>query len=209
MAKTHRIAAENANKKGVIKHFEEQGFEFPVILRETGTHTGRSVIKAGTTRELSAAAEELAGSELYLIQFIENLFHHKYHRKMRFFCIDGALYPVVLHIDEDWNVHGSNRKTLMAQHEWMIAEEKSFMADPKAYLGDENYQRLQQLQGLVELDFFGIDFTIMDDGKILIFEMNPAMRHAFDHAANFKYLIQPMTRITQAFQNMIDQKSHA
>jgi tetratricopeptide (TPR) repeat protein len=204
MAKTLRVPPEKANKEDLTRLLEEHKFKFPILLRETGTHTGRTFIKADTLEEFVAAAEELSGAELYLIQFVENLFQEKYHRKIRFFCIDGKLYPVVLHIDETWNVHGSNRKTLMAQHEWMIEEEKSFMADPEAYLGAENYARLNGLHELVGLDFFGFDFNLTDDGELLIFELNPAMRHAYDHAANFEYLQPHMERVTQAFRDMID-----
>jgi hypothetical protein len=104
-------------------------------------------------------------------------------------------------------VHGSNRKTLMAKHDWMMAEEKSYMADPRAYLGGEIYERLEKLPDLVGLDFFGFDFNVTEDGEILIFEMNPAMRHSFDHAANFDYLKPHMERVTKAFREMIDKRA--
>ncbi len=207
MGKSIRVPAKSSNKYDLTKLLEEHKFEFPVLIRETGTHTGRTFIKCDSLEEFVTAAEELSGAELYLIQFIENFFHQKYHRKMRFFSIDGKLYPVVLHIDATWNVHGSNRKTLMAEHDWMIEEEKSFMADPRAYLGDEIYQRLEKLPDLVGLDFLGIDFNVTEEGKILIFEMNPAMRHSFDHADNFDYLRPYMERVTNAFRDMIDSRA--
>ena len=207
MGKTIRVPAENSNKYDLTQLLEEHKFEFPVLIRETGTHTGRTFMKCDNLEEFVTAAEELADTEVYLIQFIENFFRQKYHRKMRFFSIDGKLYPVVLHIDATWNVHGSNRKTLMAEHDWMMAEEKSFMADPQAYLGEEVYLRMEKLADLVGLDFFGIDFNVTESGDILIFEMNPAMRHAFDHADNFEYLRPHMERVTNAFRAMIDSRA--
>jgi len=54
------------------------------------------------------------------------------------------------------------------------------------------------------LDFFGIDFTITEDDTFLIYELNPTMRHSFDHAYNFSYLRQPDQNITDAFNDMIE-----
>ena len=45
------------------------------------------------------------------------------------------------------------------------------------------------------------------NGDILIFELNPAMRHSFDHAKNFPYMAPYMHAIKDAFSNMVKQKS--
>jgi hypothetical protein len=63
------------------------------------------------------------------------------------------------------------------------------------------------VHGVAKLDFFGVDFNVLDDGRILIFEMNPAMRHSFEHAQNFPYLIPHAQRITDAFQAMITSRA--
>ena len=125
-----------------------------------------------------------------------------YYRKLRLFCIDGKLYPVVCHIDQVWNVHGGNPKTLMKTNDWMQDEEKSFLNDPKAYVGADNYRLLENLHDIIKLDFFGVDFNLMADNSILIYELNPAMRHSLVHAESLPYLTPSLQVISDAFARM-------
>ena len=60
------------------------------------------------------------------------------------------------------------------------------------------------LYDLVRLDFFGVDFTVTDASELLIYEMNPVMRHSFDHARLFPYLRPHLQRITAAFRDMVE-----
>ena len=203
VAKTIRVPADESQTENLVALLDKHKFEFPILARETGTHTGRTFFKADSLEEFENAAGKLAGAEVYLAQYIPCPYRDGYFRKMRVFFIDGKIYPVVHHIDDYWNVHGSNRTNFMAENEWMIEAEKAYMADPEEYLGIAIYQRLQRLGEFVGLDFFGVDFNITEEGEILIYEMNPAMRHAPDHAQNFPYLLPYMDRITEAFQQMI------
>ena len=205
--KTMRVQLDQNDEFDGALFFKKENYELPVILRRTGTHTGRTVIKADTMEQAEAFFREQAGEEIYVIQYVENLFREKYHRKMRLFFIDGQPYPVVHHIDDHWNVHGSNRRTLMEPNGWMTEIEKSYLNDPRGYLGADIFERLQSLPALVQLDFFGVDFTVTDDGRILVFELNPAMRHSFDHADNFEYLRPYTQNVTDAFQKMITDRA--
>ena len=110
---------------------------------------------------------------------------------------------MVCHIDRVWNVHGDNRKDVMLQHKWMMEEEARFASDCKGHLGADAYQALHAIHGVIGLDFFGIDFTVRPDGSILVYELNPAMRHSYKHAKNFPYLQPSLDAITQAFNRMI------
>ena len=102
-----------------------------------------------------------------------------------------------------WNVHGGNRRIIMRNKEWMMAEEKSFLSDCRGYLGPDRFNILSGLNEIVGLDFFGVDFTVTGDGTILIFELNPVMRHSFEHADHFPYLTPYMVYISAAFGRMI------
>ena len=54
---------------------------------------------------------------------------------MRLFIIDGEAFPVVCHFDRFWNVHGGNRLEIMKTSEELMEQERSFLADWKAYVG--------------------------------------------------------------------------
>lgn len=185
---------------------ETEGFSYPLLVREPGTQTGRTLAMISQPAGFSAYSSASLASELYVSQHLHNPFHENFQRKMRFFCVDGRLYPAVCHIDKIWNVHGSNRVSLMKQNPWMMAEEKAFVADSREYIGDAQYDALAKLCAGVGLEFFGVDFNVMDDGRVLIFELNPAMRHHFGHARHFPYLKMPLQKVTDAFNKMIESK---
>jgi glutathione synthase/RimK-type ligase-like ATP-grasp enzyme len=203
---TVRMIVDQAMLADPVKRVAELGFDYPVLVRNIGTQTGRTFVKADTPDRLCQTIAERKGEEIYLIQYIETLFRETCYRKMRAFFIGGRIYPVVCHIDDVWNVHGFNRTDVMAQNPWMMDEEKSYLADPRKYLGDTAYEILEELNRIVGLDFTGVDFTIMDDGTFLIYELNPAMRHSFDHARKFPYLRPYFKKISQAFSNMTGDK---
>ncbi len=177
--------------------------EFPCLIRATGTHTGRSVAKLETSDDLETYLGQSKAPELYLTAYVENRFHGDLFRKLRVFQIDGEIFPVVCHIDAHWNVHGGNRRQVMGATPWMVEEEQAFIADPEGYLGERPYRVVRDILGRTGLDFCGIDFTVLDDGNVLVFEINPAMRHSFDHARNFPYLAESLNAITAAFNEMM------
>ena len=204
--RTIRFAAAGSSPENLASAIEAEGFNYPLIIRRTGTHTAVSTELVDHRQALESYIKSSEGDELYVIEFIDSSSDEGHFTKMRLFAIDGQLYPVVHHIDEVWNVHGGNRKTFMASHEWMLEKEQQFMRDPKSVIGNEAYALLQTLPDVIGLDFFGFDFTTLPDGTILIFELNPAMRHSFDHAENFAYLEPHMQAISDAFAAMVDKK---
>ncbi len=201
--KTIRLSTKNLSRNEIIEKIRKNGFVAPFIIRRVGTQTAVSTRKIEHIDEVSDYLSETDGDTFYVITYVENFFRDKYHRKLRVFCIDGKLYPVVCHIDKVWNVHGGNRKDMMKKNKWMQDEEKKFFSDCKGYIGGKNYKILEGLYNEIRLDFFGIDFTLLADGSIMIFELNPAMRHSLDHAENFPYMRPYLEKISTAFKKMV------
>jgi len=204
---THRVEFDDSSAKDVAATMVRLGLDdAQVILRATGTHTARSTGLIGNRADLDAYVGNgtLSGPH-YLIRYVESLWRDEYFRKLRLFCIDGTLHPVVCHLDKIWNVHGGNRKDIMRHDDELMNEEKQFLSDWRSYVGTANADRLESLVPLVGLEFFGIDFTF-DDAGLLIYEMNPAMRHSFDHAKDFAYKLPHDQAITEAFSGMLDRR---
>jgi len=206
MPKTVRSAGRHAVAADVTRLIESEGLSFPVLVREAGSHTGMTLRKFDSREQLANDFTYANARELYVTQFHDCRFRGDYFRKMRLFFIDGKMFPVVCHIDTVWNVHGDNRKTIMLKNAWTMDEERAFMADPRAYLGAGRYQTLHGLYREIGLDFFGVDFTVTDDGRILIYEVNPVMIHKFDHAGSFPYLTPYLEAISDAFNAMIENR---
>lgn len=191
-----------ADRDHLANTIQDCGMAFPIIVRRVGTQSAVSTRKIIEAAEIDKYLADTKGDEFYAIEFIDCPFKEKYFRKLRLFSIDGKLYPAVCHIDTSWNVHGGNRKTLMKQNAWMQDEEKRFLDDFTVYIGAQNRRLLESLQAIIKLDFYGIDFTLMADNSILIFEVNAAMRHSLAHAEALPYLIPYLNKISDAFEAM-------
>lgn len=59
--------------------------------------------------------------------------------------------------------------------EALIAEERRFLEDPEAALGPRAYAAICAAGRRIDLDFAGIDFALLPDGRALLFEANATM----------------------------------
>ena len=203
--RTSRVRFDGADAAEMAAEIDRHGFGTrPVILKETGKHTSSSAPLFRTRKDVEnyVGSDKVFG-EFYLIQYIEELWKHQYFRKLRLFWIGSRFYPVVCHLDTIWNVHGSNRRDVMLNNQALMDEEIRFLEDWSCYVGTANVERLTKISELVDLDFFGIDFTIDSQGGLLIYELNPAMRHSFDHSNVFSYKLPYDEQISHAFADMV------
>ena len=97
----------------------------------------------------------------------------------------------------------------MADNKWTQERERAYLGDFVGYIGEQNFNRLRRIRDLLGLDFFGIDYTILDDGSLFIFEANAAMRHNFDHVRRFPYTGPHLQRISRAFHRMVEERAIA
>ena len=205
--RTERLTLNGATATTLARILDTMGFDRPLILRRTGTQTARSTRLIESPADLEAYAKGGISGEHYAIAYRALLWQGAYFRKLRLFWIDGALYPCVCHLDKVWNVHGGNRKTLMRNDEALMAEEKRFLADWQSYVGAPAADALEDVLRATGLDFCGIDFTLDDAGRPFIYEMNPAMRHSFDHAKNFPYKRPYDEATSEAFARMVERRA--
>lgn len=203
IAKTERLRWRSGDPVDAMREVQGLGFKFPVILRKTGSQTGDDTTLASSTEEMRQYFERADGSEHYVIQYYDlrredGLFH-----KARVFFIDGRMYPVANLYHDGWSVHSGDRYSVMIDQEWTQEEEREFIANPERFLGLDACLTLARIAEIIRLDYFGIDFTICNDGRLFVFEANASMRHNFDHVAAFPYTRANLERISDAFQTMV------
>ncbi|MEM9217342.1 MAG: TauD/TfdA family dioxygenase [Cyanobacteria bacterium P01_F01_bin.150] len=205
--KTERLMWDGHSAQNMVKEIWGLGFTYPIIIRRVGSQTGSSVALANNNLEVCGYFEQSwPGQDYYVIQFHNYINSKNLFNKCRVFFIDGQLYPVANLFHNEWNVHSGDRYQVMDKTSWTQDKEKEFLEDPVSYFGNNNIDKLYQVYKLIGLDFFGIDFTILQDGILFIFELNAAMRHNFDHAANFPYTKPYLTQISSAFNVMLEQR---
>jgi len=207
---TERVRWHGGDPRKMVDLLAGFGFTYPVIIRRAGSQTGLSVMKATSDDDVVEYFGKVEPDvDYYVIQYCDVRSPSGFFNKSRIFCIDGNYYPVANLFVDDWSVHSGDRYRVMDKHKWMQKEEQRYLDDPVAYLGTRAFESLRKLRDLVQLDFFGIDYTRLPSGDLFIFELNPAMRHNYDHVETFPYTKPYLRRISKAFDYMVTRRVEA
>ena len=150
-----------------------RGLRFPVLLRAAGKHGGESVQRIAGAAELAAAAAGLApAAAAGLTQYYEYASPDGLYRKYRAIFIDRVPMPYHLAISSNWLVHYFSAEM---EHDDRVAEEQAFLADMPGCLGPVATAALGAIAQRLDLDYCGADFSLLPDGRVLLFESNATM----------------------------------
>ncbi len=179
------------------------GVEYPLLVRPVGSQAGRDLARVSNARELAAYAKRVAGEAFYVMPFVDFRGGDGYYRKYRIIVVDGVPFPYHLAISADWMIHYYN--TPMRETLWMREEEAHFLSHFEDVFPAPLQTALRSIAQATGLEYFGIDCSIERDGRLLVFEVDPAMVvHAGDDPQMFAYKIPHAQRIFDAFQALID-----
>jgi hypothetical protein len=82
-----------------------------------------------------------------------------------------------------------------------------FLNDPVSALGGAAWQALESMGQRLNLDFGGVDFSILPDGKLLLFEANATMLvHPETYSKELKFKNVFVQRILDAFDQLLDRR---
>jgi hypothetical protein len=167
-----RIDTRPASVEELAALVAQSGLTFPVLMRPLATHGGERV-------ELQASFESLwsaltaADSPHYLTSFHDFRSADGFYRKYRIIFVDREPYPYHLAISSHWMVHYFSAD--MLDNPWKLREEEHFLADWFAALGKRASDAILDIGRTLDLDYGGVDFTLTDDGQVLVFEANATM----------------------------------
>jgi hypothetical protein len=150
-----------------------QGFRFPLLLRAPGFHTGRYFVCVETPDALAAAAGELPGDQVWLIEQLDARDNNGMHRKFRIMIVDRKLYALHLAISHNWKVH--YYRADMADSAENRLQDGAFLEDMAGFIGRRGMAALDRINTALDLDYGGIDFSLDAAGNILLFEANATM----------------------------------
>ena len=148
-------------------------FGFPLLLRSLGFHTGQFFVKVDRMADLDVRAGELPGEALLMMDFLDARSPDGNVRKYRVMCIGGKLYPLHAAISSHWKVHYFTAD--MTDRSDHRAEDARFIAHMSSVLGTEALATLASVSTVLGLDYGGIDFGRMPDGRLVLFEANATM----------------------------------
>jgi glutamate/tyrosine decarboxylase-like PLP-dependent enzyme/Tfp pilus assembly protein PilF len=149
------------------------GFDFPLLIRTPGFHTGRHFLRIEAIAQLPAALAELPGEDLTVLRYLDARGPDGKARKYRVMMIDGELYPLHVAISSHWKIHYFTAE--MAESPEHRAEDEEFIENMPAVLGPRAMTALAEIQSRLGLDYAGIDFGLSASREILLFEANATM----------------------------------
>lgn len=152
---------------------EVRDLPLPVLLRAPGYHAGEHFVRVDRAEDFDTALAQLPGDELFAIEFLQTREHGRAYTKYRVMAVDGRLYPLHLAISREWKVHYFSAQ--MAAEPAYREREASFLADPERALGTRAWAALARIVRVLELEYAGIDFTLDERGRVVVFETNATM----------------------------------
>jgi glutathione synthase/RimK-type ligase-like ATP-grasp enzyme len=167
-----RLKADDLARDGLAASVARAGLSVPVLLRPMGSHGGVGLIRANTQKDLEAITVA-EGEEAYATAYQDYRSTDGWYRKYRMIFVDRQPFPYHLAISRDWLVHYES--AAMPDDAKRVAEERRFLEDPEAALGAPVMTAIRQIAQRMDLDYCGLDFSILPDGRILVFEANATM----------------------------------
>jgi hypothetical protein len=187
-----------------LLHLQQANLAPPLVLRPPGTHGGKGMRLIETTEDLAALPR--LETEHYATPFIDTRAPDNHVRKYRIIYIGGEAYPYHLAISRHWLVHYFSAD--MEAHAWKLAEEAAFLANWRTAIGPRAAQAITAIGDRLALDYCGIDFTIMLDGRVLVFEANATMLvHPEMEDGPLAFKNPAIARILEALRDRLEEKA--
>jgi len=173
----------------------------PLVLRPVYSHGGLDMELVRSAEEFHRYCKRQSGP-LYVSRFIDYRSGDGWYRKYRMIFIDRNPHAYHLAISRNWMVHYHNAD--MESHPWKLEEELAFLRDPEAVIGRNGMDAIRAIASRLDLDYAGIDFSLMPDGRVLVFEANSTM---LVHPESATGLLAPknpyVQRILDAFEQLL------
>ena len=186
----------------VIRHGDISPIAFPIIIRPLGSHAGEGLRRLADAAELEAHHAAHATTPWFTVApFVDYRSGDGAWRKYRVIFVDGVAYPLHLAIHDDWAVWYYNAG--MHESAAKRTEERRFLDDLRAAFPEPAAAALRGLSGRVGLDYFGLDCSVMPDGRLLVFEIETGMI-VHDRGGGTPAHPDPGVRIRQAVERLID-----
>jgi tetratricopeptide (TPR) repeat protein len=184
--------------QGLLEAARQAGIPAPLLARPLGSHGGDGL----TLIRQDEATPAIAPSEHYLTAFHDFKSADGLYRKYRVIFVDRTPFPYHLGISGDWMVHYETCD--MPAHPDRIAEEMRFLEAPETALGAQAMTAIAAIGARIDLDFCGLDFSLLPDGRVLVFEANATMLvHPEPQDGPLAHKNPYVERILRAFQNLL------
>lgn len=175
---------------------------FPLLVRPLDSHAGHGLTKVDTPEALFAVLDGQSSQVFFVTPFVDYRSRDGRFRKFRVVLIDGRPFAVHMGVSDHWMIHYLNAG--MDESAAKRAEEAAFMVDFERDFARRHAEALAVIQATFGLDYLGIDCAETADGRLLIFEVDPAMVvHDMDPVDLYPYKPVAMHRVFEAFRVLL------
>ncbi len=180
-------------------------FPAPFLIRPCGVHGGEDMALINTPADLSGYLAEVPHDRFLQIDFHDFKGARAAYRKYRFIFVDREPYPYHLAIGDHWLVH--YWRTRMGRDAWKMQEEEDFLTDWRQVFGPKAVVAVEQVGRRMDLDYGGMDCSLLASGNVLLFEANACMLvHLDDAKIDFAYKHRSVPRIRDAMTRMVRER---
>jgi len=165
------ILVNDVSIKNLRSAIEAGELRLPVLIRPTGSHGGKHLVKIEHFAELNDL-DLSRYPRAFVTEFLDTAIDGLY-AKYRYAVVAGE--PFLRHVifSNHWCVHSESR-SFMADHPDLQEREARILQEFDRDLKVSTRDAIKQIHSKIGLDYFGIDFTI-SGGRLIIFEVNANM----------------------------------
>lgn len=186
-----------------------EGVRFPILLRPRDSHAGRDLEKIESLQALAQYLDKVENDEYFLCNFIDYSDEQGDFKKFRIVLVEGNAYICHKATSKHWMIHYVNAGMLDEEAEIKRQDEAYSMMHFDEFI-ERHGDALKSIYEKTKMDYLGIDCAETKDGQLLIFEIDHVMVvHGMDPVDKFAYKLQPIQKIKDAFNTMVEHKIKA
>jgi hypothetical protein len=168
----HCTLYEEAGGTGLVDHIRAEGHRYPVLLRPAGSHGSAGLVRASDDADVAAAAR--AVGTCTVTDFVDFRSADGLWRKHRMVYAGGKLFRRHRLVDQQWNVVGDSR--FFMYERGLFEEEREWLGRPVDPASEPSEARVLEQFQAAGLDFGVIDYAVLPDGELVIFELNACVQ---------------------------------
>jgi len=189
----------------VITAVEASGIGFPAIMRTVGEHNAQNIVRLDSPADSDKLhVFAMDGRDFFLCEFIDNRNEQGLYFKHRIAMVGGD--PVVRHAVflDHWIVK-SKSVPFMLEHP-DFGNPVDFGHELQEQRVPRALPALKEIARRLDLDYFGMDCCVDENGGILVFEANANMNMLLDGVYGVQIQIQ-VDLLKQRIQRMLEDRS--
>jgi hypothetical protein len=181
--------------------------KYPAIVRAAGTHGGEILGLCADFAEVERTVS--ATSDTIVTEFVDYRSADGICRKFRIFVIGEQLIFRHVVFSEHWSAHARDRVRFVEAHPDIVPEWQSWCEEGLSAFSEQTLATLHAMRARLGLDYFGIDFGLLRDGRVVLFEANATMNFfPFPAGDEFPFSMNPLLPAQQAFATLLDTAAH-